>query len=312
MKVFSTFHLPGDLHGRFAKKGISYSENRFNRSLTHGEIISEASGCDGLITLLSDRIDSDIIRSLKNCRVIANYAAGYNNIDLTAAREAGIIVTNTPGILTSATAEITFTLILAAARNLVPGEKMMREARFNGWQPELLLGHGLDGKTIGIIGAGRIAQKVAHIALAFGMNVIYHSRSEKPGMPGVFTSLAELMATSDIVSLHIPLNEGTRNLISAPMLDLLKPSAILINTARGEVLDEKHLIELLKAKRVFAAGFDVYENEPAINPELLTLENAVLLPHLGSATFGTREAMAHLAADNVIAVLLGQSPLSPV
>jgi len=312
MKVFSTFHLPGDLHNRFAKKGISYSENSFGRPLTRGELISEASGCEGLITLLSDRIDGEIIRSLKNCRIIANYAAGYNNIDLTAAREAGITVTNTPGILTSATAEITFTLILAAARNLVPGEKMMREARFPGWQPELLLGHGLDGKTIGIIGAGRIAQRVAHIALAFGMNVVYHSRSEKPEMPGVFTSLAEVMATSDIVSLHIPLNEATRNLISAPMLDLLKPSAILINTARGEVIDEKHLIELLKAKRIFAAGFDVYENEPAVNPELLTLENAVLLPHLGSATFRTREEMAHLAADNVIAVLLGQAPISPV
>lgn len=312
MKVFATFHLPGDLADRFAPHGIVYTENTTGHPLTRGEILALARDCDGMISLLSDRIDGDLIRSLTNCRVIANYAVGYNNIDLAAAREMGIAVTNTPGILTSATAEITFTLILAAARNLVRGEKMMRANAFPGWQPELLLGHGLEGKTLGVVGAGRIARRVAEIALAFNMEVIYHSRSPKDDMPGRFTTLPDLMATADVISLHIPLNEATCNLISASMLNLMKPSAIIINTARGEVLDEKHLIEMLRAKRIFAAGFDVYANEPAVNPELATLDNAVLLPHLGSATFETRRAMAHLAADNVIAVLGGGSPLTPV
>ncbi len=312
MKVFSTFHLPGNLRERFEPHGINYFENTTGHPLTRDEILERAVDCDGMISLLSDRIDGDLIRSLANCRVIANYAVGYNNIDLGAAREMGIAVTNTPGILTSATAEITFTLILAAARNLVPGEKMMRDNAFPGWQPELLLGHGLEGKTIGIVGAGRIARRVAEIALAFNMQVIYHSRSRKEGMPGRFTTLPDLMSTADVVTLHIPLNGETANLIPAAMLDLMKPTAIIINTARGEVIDEMHLIEMLRAKKIFAAGFDVYTNEPVVNPELLKLDNVVLLPHLGSATFETRTAMAHLAADNVIAVLTGGTPLTPV
>lgn len=312
MKVFATFRLTGGLEEKFAPYGIEYTENTTGKSLTRDEILHHAQDCSGLIPLLSDRIDGDLIHSLKNCRIIANYAVGYNNIDLEAARECGIVVTNTPGILTSATAEITFTLILAAARNLVPGEKMMRERTFPGWQPELLLGHGLEGKTIGIVGAGRIARRVADIAQAFKMDVIYNSRTEKADMPGRFTNLPDLMATADVVSLHIPLNEGTRNLIDAPMLDLMKPTAILINTARGEVIDEKHLVEMLRAKRIHAAGFDVYNNEPDFDPELTTLDNAVLLPHLGSATFETRAAMAHLAAHNVISVLTGKPPITPV
>lgn len=312
MKVFATFRLPGDLKQKFAPYGIEYTENTTGRPLSRDEIVHHARDCQGLIPLLSDRIDGDLIRLLTNCRIIANYAVGYNNIDLAAARERGIVVTNTPGILTSATAEITFTLILAAARNLVPGERMMRERAFPGWQPELLLGHGLEGKTLGIVGAGRIAKRVAEIALAFRMNVICHSRSVRDDMPGRFTTLPDLMATADVVSLHIPLNEGTRNLLDASMLDLMKPTAILINTARGEVIDEKHLIRMLRDRRIHSAGLDVYTNEPDFDPGLTTLENVVLLPHLGSATFETRAAMAHLAAANVIAVLSGNPPVTPV
>lgn len=312
MKVFSTYHLPGNLEEKFQSHNIQYTENPFNRSLTRDEIIQMAKDCDGLISLLSDNIDKEVIGSLTCCKIIANYAVGFNNIDLDSAKANGIVVTNTPGILTDATAEITFALILAAARNLRAGEMMVRENRFTGWKPELLTGPGLSGKVLGIVGAGRIAQAVARIAVAFKMKMIYYSRSRKPEMPGEFSDLENLMRTSDFISLHIPLNPETRGLISAPMLELMKKDAVFINTSRGEIVNEKHLIGILKNNNIYAAGFDVYTNEPAIDPELLSLDNAVLLPHLGSATFETRKAMAHLAADNIIAVLTGDKPLSPV
>ena len=312
LKVFATYKLPGNPGALFGKEGISFSENLLPRLLRTEELIEQAAEADGIISLLGDKIDADVINKLKKCRVIANYAVGFNNIDLNAARERGITVTNTPDVLSAATAEIAFLLILAAARNLNAGEKMMRNKVFLGWSPELLLGYGLEGKTLGLVGAGRIAQKVAKMALGFGMNIIYFSRSVKPEMPGRFVPLSELMATSDVISLHIPLDETTNNLISADLLDRMKPSAIFVNTARGEVADEKHLIALLKKRNISAAGVAVYTNEPHFNHALTTLDNVVLLPHIGSATFETRTAMAHLAANNVISVLKGGEPITPV
>ncbi|MBK7867830.1 MAG: D-glycerate dehydrogenase [Ignavibacteriales bacterium] len=316
MKVFSTYHLPAELKARFKEHNIDYSENPHNRSLTTSEIISDTSDADGIITLLSDNINREVISSLTKCKIIANYAVGYNNIDLVAAREKSIIVTNTPGILTDATAEITFALIFACARRVKEGEEMVREGKFMGWKPELLLGRGLSGKNIGIIGAGRIGQAVAKIATGFNMNVYYHSRIKKVEMENnfhaVYLNLRDLMMNSDIISLHIPLTPETNGLVSKEMLDLMKPDAIIINTARGEVIDEDHLITMLKNKKILAAGFDVYKNEPNINPELFDLDNVVLLPHLGSATVETRAGMAILAADNVIAVLTGKLPLTQI
>lgn len=316
MQVFSTYHLPADLESRFKQHNIVYSENPHDRYLTTSELISLATDCDGIITLLSDNINREVISSLTKCKIIANYAVGYNNIDLVAARENSIIVTNTPGILTDATAEITFALILACARRLKEGEVMVRDGKFTGWKPELLLGRGLSGKNIGIVGAGRIAQAVAKIANGFNMTVYYHSRNKKVEMENqfnaVYLDLPELMTKSDIISLHIPLTKETTDLISKKMLDLMKPEAIIINTARGEVIDEDYLITILKNKKILAAGFDVYKNEPNINTELFHLKNVVLLPHLGSATVETRAGMAILAADNVIAVLTGNLPLTQI
>ncbi|GAB1443110.1 D-glycerate dehydrogenase [Ignavibacteriales bacterium] len=316
MKVFSTYHLPADLKARFERHNIAYSENPYDRSLTASELISFAKDCDGIITLLSDNINREVISSLTKCKVIANYAVGFNNIDLVAAREHSIVVTNTPGILTDATAEISFALILACARRVIEAEKMVRDGKFTGWKPELLLGRGLAGKTIGLVGAGRIAQAVAKIASGFNMTICYHSRNKKVDMESnfnaVYLDLHELMSKADIISLHIPLTQETNGLLSKEMLDLMKPDAIIINTARGEVIDEEYLITMLKNKKIFAAGFDVYKNEPNINPGLLQLDNVVLLPHLGSATVETREGMAILAADNVIAVLNGNDPLTQI
>lgn len=316
MKVFSTYHLPGDIKTHFRQNGIEYSENLLNRSLTTSELISHCADVDGVITLLSDNIDAGVISSMAKCKIIANYAVGFNNIDLVAARNHSIIVSNTPGILTDATAEITFALILGCVRRLREGELMVRQGKFTGWKPELLLGRGLSGKTLGIVGAGRIAQAVAKIANGFNMKVIYYSRTEKPEMEtkfnATFLPLAELMSNADIISLHLPLTQETKGLISKEMLNKMKPDSIIINTARGEILDEKHLISMLKNNKIFAAGFDVYENEPNINPELFGLENVMLLPHLGSATIETRTNMAFLAADNVIAVLNGRQPLTPI
>ena len=316
MKVFSTYHLPADLKYHFKQHNIVYSENPYDRSLTTDELISLTKDADGIITLLSDNISRKVISSLAKCKIIANYAVGYNNIDLVAAREHSIVVTNTPGILTDATAEITFALILACARRVKEGEEMVREGKFTGWKPELLLGRGLSGKNIGINGAGRIAQAVAKIANGFNMSVFYHSRNKKVEMESnfnaVYLDLPELMSNSDIITLHIPLTKETNGLLSKEMLNLMKPDAIIINTARGEVLDEDYLITMLKNKKLFAAGFDVYKNEPNINPELFQLDNVVLLPHLGSATVETRKGMAILAADNVIAVLTGNPPLTQI
>lgn len=312
MKVFSSYQLPGKLDEKFLAAGIEYSSNPHDRSLSKDEIITMAKDCDGLISLLSDKIDVEVIGSLPNCKIIANYAVGFNNIDLVSAKNHNIIVTNTPGILTDATAEITFALILAAARNIRAGELMVRENRFTGWKPELLTGPGLTNKTLGIVGAGRIARAVSRIGRAFKMNILYHSRSEKPEMHGEFVALEKLMQNSNFISLHIPLNSETRGIISASLLDMMKKDAIIVNTSRGEVIDEVHLIKLLKENRIYAAGFDVYTNEPVINPELLNLDNTVLLPHLGSATFETRIEMAHLVADNILAVLRGEDPLTPV
>ncbi len=271
---------------------------------------------DALITLLSDKIDSHFIDLAPSCKIIANYAVGYNNIDTVYARGKGIVVTNTPDVLTEATAELTLALILAVSRNIIPGEKLVRDGGFRGWKPDLLRGLQLSGRTIGIVGAGRIGCAVALRARAFGMKVLYYNRSRKPELESSAeakkATLARLMKDADIISVHLPLNPATKGIINRELLALMKPDAVLINTARGEVVDEKYLIRMLQEKQLYGAGFDVYENEPEINPDLLKLDNVVLCPHLGSATFEARARMAEIAAKNVIAVLRGKKPLTPV
>ncbi|MDP3582204.1 MAG: NAD(P)-dependent oxidoreductase, partial [Ignavibacteria bacterium] len=230
--------------------------------------------------------------------------------------EKNLVVTNTPYVLTDATADLTVALILACARRLREGEQMMRENKFDGWKPNMLLGFDLKGKTVGIIGAGRIGRATARRLKGFGVKIIYFDRKKRDEFETEFLStrvnLKELMKKSDIISVHLPLSKETHHILNKENLSLMRKTAVIVNTSRGEIIEEKALIKLLKLKKIFAAGFDVYENEPNINPELRTLENVFLLPHIGSATVETRAAMALLAANNIINVLNGNEPITPI
>jgi glyoxylate reductase len=274
--------------------------------MPHDLLVARIAGKQGIVSLITDSVDRSVIEAGAGLRVIANVGVGYNNIDVAAARERGIVVTNTPDILTDATADFTMALILAVTRRLGEGERLIRRGEWKGWALDQLLGMQLGGKQLGIIGPGRIGRAVAARAAVFGMSVVQTSR-RGGGMP-----LDRLLATSDVVSLHVPLTPETRHLIGQPELARMKRTAYLINTTRGPVVDETALVWALKNRLIAGAALDVYEREPEVHPELLLLENVVLTPHLGSATIETRTAMAELAARNAIAVLSGQPPLTPV
>jgi glyoxylate reductase len=276
-----------------------------------GVPLSEAaSGADAILCLLTDRIDSDVAAS-PGLRVIANVAVGYDNIDVTAANAAGVIVTNTPGLLDETTADTAFALILAAARRTSDAEASLRAGEWTGWELDGYLGVDVHGAELGLVGYGRIARAVERRALGFGMRVHHHAR-RPTGADGYVESLDDLLMTADVVSLHVPLTEDTHHLIDARRLTLMKPTAVLINTARGPVVDEVALADALESGQIFAAGLDVYDGEPAVHPRLLAAPHLTLLPHIGSATRATRVAMVRLAAENIAAVLAGQPPLTPV
>ncbi len=316
MKVFITYKIPEAGIDLLKKEGFEVKVHKGKASLSKENLIKKAKDADAIISLLSDKIDPEVIDKLNKCRVIANYAVGYNNIDVDYANRKGIVVTNTPGILTDATADLTMALLLAVARRINEAERFVLEGKFDGWKPELMLGIDLKGKTLGIIGMGRIGQAVAARAKSFGMRIIYYSRTRKSDVEKELkarkVSLNKLLKESDVISIHTPLNKDTRGLLDKEALNKIKKGAILINTARGEVVDEEELIRLLKKKHLFGAGFDVYTNEPAINKKLLSLDNVVLLPHIGSATIETRNAMSELAAKNVISVLKKGKAVTPV
>lgn len=272
---------------------------------------------DGLVCLLTDVISSDVIQRGNRLKVISNVAVGYNNIDVRAARQRGITVCNTPGVLTDSTADLTLALLLACARHVVAGDQIVRQGHFHGWDPKMLLGMELRGKTLGIVGCGRIGLAVAQRAAAFGMNVVYSNRNQlsdtiEQQYQLRYLSLEELLKQSDVVSLHAPLTDETYHIISDQTLTLMKPESILMNTARGPLIDEEALARALQEKRIAVAGLDVYEFEPNVHPQLLELDNVVLLPHIGSATWETRSKMARMAIDNCLAVLAGEKPLSEV
>lgn len=315
-KVFITSQIPEIGIELLIKKGFLVDVFNGKNQIKSGELIKRAKDSSALITLLSDKINKEIIDHLSETKIIANYAVGFNNIDIEYARQKGIIVTNTPDVLTESTADLTLALILACSRRIYEGIELVRRRKFKGWAPKLLLGKELNDKTVGIIGMGRIGFAVAKRVRAFGCKIIYFSRKRNIIAEDVTkakkVSLNELMKKSDIITIHIPLNVHTRNLINKEKLDLMKKDAIIINTARGEVIDENYLIDMLKNKKIFSAGFDVYQNEPKVNPELLKLENVIALPHIGSATYEARNKMSELVAKNVIAVLSGKRPLTPV
>jgi glyoxylate reductase len=270
---------------------------------------------DALICVLTDRIDRALLEAGVKLKVVANVAVGYNNIDVAFARSRGIVVTNTPDVLTEAVADFTWAMILAMTRRVSEGERLVRRGEWKGWALDFMLGSELRGKQLGIVGFGRIGRSVAARAAAFGMRVAYASRrgADGPSVENVEEmSLDRLLNTSDIVSLHVPLTSTTHHLIDRRSLARMKRTAYLVNTSRGPVVDEAALAWALEEHLIAGAALDVYEEEPTIHPTLLQLENALLVPHLGSATRETRNAMADLAVANVLAVLAGEPPLTPV
>jgi glyoxylate reductase len=289
-----------------------------DRPLTTDELHAAVAGADAALTLLHDRVDGAFLDAAgPQLRCVANVAVGYDNVDVDAATQRGVMITNTPGVLTDSTADLAMSLILMVTRRLGEGERTVRRGERWSWDMFFLLGTSLAMKTLGVIGLGAIGQATARRALAFGMEIVYAGRRRAPdeveaALGATRLELGELLARSHVVSIHTPLSTETRHLIDADALRLMRPEAYLINTARGPIVDEAALVQALRARTIAGAGLDVFEQEPDVDPGLLELENAVLLPHLGSATIETRTAMALLAAENAIAVLRGHKPPTPV
>lgn len=305
MKILVSMPLPGDAIRNLCNTGHSVEVLPEDRP--HSHFIEKLSSANGIISLLSDQIDKAALDLSPCLRVISNYAAGYNNIDVQECSKRGIIVTNTPDALTDATADIAFMLILMAMRRAPEAMSFLGSGKFVGWKPDLLLGRDLRGKNLGILGLGRIGRAVARRGEAFGMRVQYHTRSgPKPVVNYPFLSFCDLLSESDVISCHLPLTSETRHIIGGPEIKKMKKNAVLINTSRGPIIDETALAKALSENQILAAGLDVFENEPFINPILLKLTNVVLLPHIGSATFETRSEMAQMAANSLLDSLEGR------
>ena len=282
-----------------------------------GDLLKAARGAEGVLATVTEKIDAEFMDTAgEGLKVVANMAVGYDNVDVEAANERGIVVTNTPGVLDETTADVAFMLLLAAARRLGESERTLRAGKWEWWGPKLFMGPDVWDKKLGIIGLGRIGQAVARRARGFGMEILYHNRARKheaeEELGARYLDLDDLLEAAEFVTLHTPLTDETHHLIGAPELEKMKPEAVLVNTSRGPVVDEGALADALAQGRIFAAGLDVYEEEPEVHPKLLELENAVLAPHIGSGSIETRDKMAVLAAENLVAVLRGEEPKTPV
>jgi len=282
-----------------------------------GELCARAQGKQAIVSMLTEQIGRSVLDAGGELKIVANVAVGYNNIDVDYARSKGVIVTNTPDVLTESVADYTWALILSITRRVVEGDRVVRRGAWKGWTFDFMLGADLRGKRLGLVGLGRIGRAVASRASAFGMHVAYASRQQPdarsmPGLEFERVSLDQLLCSADVISIHVPLSPETRHLIDKRALARMKRSAYLVNTARGPIVDEDALAWALEQRLIAGAALDVYENEPAIHPQLLTLDNVVLAPHLGSGTIETRTAMADLAVRNVVEVLSGRRPLTPV
>ena len=311
-RILVTGRLPQEIMTSLSKKyeaEINVEDKPFNRQ----KLLDAIKDKEGLLSMITDTVDEEVLDRADHLKMIAQFGVGYNNIDVTVATRRGIPVSNTPGVLTDATAELAFALILAISRRLVEGDRMTREGRFRCWAPMLFLGREVTGKTLGVIGMGKIGKAVAQRARCFNMPILYHNRSrmsksEEKELMAKYVDMKTLLSQADFISLHVPLTDQTRHLIGSQELSLMKPTAYLINTSRGPVVDEKALLQALRKKKIGGAGLDVYENEPALAPGLVELDNVILLPHVGSGTLETRFRMANMAVENLIAGLSGKVP----
>ena len=308
--IFITRNIPQPALNRLAEVfDISIHAN--DKAISRQQLMEAVKDMDVLLCLLTDIIDKELMEAAPRLKCVSNLAVGFNNIDLEYARSRNIAVCNTPGVLTETTADLTWALLLACARRVVEADNYARSGRFEGWEPLLMLGVDVFSKTLGIIGMGRIGSAVARRAEGFGMKVLWFDPQVDPKTVSdkyERANLRHLCSSSDFISIHVPLTPDTHHLVNAELLSLMRPTAVLINTARGPIVDEEALIKALRDKKIAAAGLDVFENEPEIPAELLELENAVLLPHIGSASIETRTKMALMAAENAIAVIQGTEP----
>ena len=310
-RIFVTRRIPQP--GLDLLTDFDMSINPEDRVLSRDELIDNAKGKDAVLCLLTDPIDGQLMDAVPSVRIFANYAVGFDNIDLDAATQRKIAVTNTPGVLTGTTADMAWTLLMSAARRVVESDKFNRDGKYKGWGPMMFLGVDIHYKTLGIVGLGRIGQAVAWRSRGFDMKILYTDRKRVPFelekmLRVTFVTLEELLRESDFVSLHVPLRRSTHHLIGKKQLEMMKKTAVLINTSRGPVVDEKALVEALKYKVIFAAGLDVYEHEPELAPGLAELDNAVIVPHIASASIDTRSKMATMAAGNIVAFFRGEKP----
>jgi glyoxylate reductase len=308
--VYVSRRLPDPVMAEFARR-FTLIGRPVDRPATRAELFEAAAVADAMVVTLTDRVDEELLQRAPRLKVVAVYAVGYDNVDVAAASRRGIVVTNTPEALTEATADLTWALILAVARRIPEAERLVREGRWEGWAPTQVLGTDIFGKTLGIIGMGRIGRAVARRATGFRMNVLYHN--PHPLAPDVdralwvrSVSLTQLLQDADIITIHGPLNGSTRGMIGKAEIALIRRTAYLINTARGAIVDEPALIAALEQGRLAGAGLDVYPEEPRVDPRLLALPNVVLLPHIGSATRETRVKMGMMVLENITAVLAGR------
>jgi glyoxylate reductase len=310
-KVFVSYPIPDEPLNILREK-YEVVINEKKAPLNKEELIAKCKDVDAVLCMYYDVFDKEVMDQCNKLKVIANYAVGYNNIDYEYAKEKGIFVTNTPGVLTDATADLAMALLLAVARRIPEGDVVSKNGEFGSWTPTWFLGLDLSNKTIGIIGMGRIGQNFAKKAKAFNMKIIYNSRTPKKDFEketnAVWVTKEELLKESDFISIHVSLTEETKHMISTKELNIMKKNAVLINTSRGPVVDEDALADALIENKIYGAGLDVYENEPSINKKLIGLDNVVLTPHIGSSTFETRIRMSEIAANNIFQVLQGEKP----
>ncbi|MDR7481074.1 MAG: D-glycerate dehydrogenase [Armatimonadota bacterium] len=312
-RVYVTRRLPAPAMERLAQAAQVATWPDDDRPPPREVLVREAAASDGLVVLVTDLIDGALLDAAPRVRVVSNVAVGYDNVDVPAATARGVVVTNTPGVLTETTADFAFALLLAAARRVAEADRFTRAGRWTSWGPLFFVGRDVYGQTLGLVGLGRIGTAVARRARGFGMRVLYHSRTRKPEaeqeLDVAYVGLEELLRRADFVSIHVPLSEETRHLIGAPQLRLMKPTAILVNTSRGAVVDQRALYEALARRQIWAAGLDVFEVEPiAPDDPLLALDNVVVAPHIGSASVETRTKMALMAVENCLAALDGRQP----